>query len=264
MKPLLIRLCCLFCVFPLLVHCAHVTPLPPPPLFPSCSPDLILQKIQQDDIPQGLRGIAKVKVELPDKKFSVKEIIIVQNPHYLRLETLSPLGQPQFIAATDGDDLYLFYPSENKFYSGAASRGNLSLFIPLNLSLETVVSLISGRVPLIEYDDEQMACVVEGDFYVLRLSGRKQGRTQTLKLHRDHHELKTESYGEEEELLFTTQYGSYEKVGNVLFPKEIIVTVPHDGTKVRVRYKSVELLSQIDPDKFTLTPPQGVEILTLE
>jgi outer membrane lipoprotein-sorting protein len=203
-------------------------------------------------------------VELPDKKFSVKEIIIAQTPYYLRLETLSPLGQPQFIAATDGGELFLFYPSENKFYVGAASRRNLSLFIPLNLSLDTVVSLIMGRVPLIEYDDEQMVCEVQGDFYVLKLSGREGEQTQVLQLHRDQKELKTESYEEGGKLLFTTQYGSYERIGDVRFPREISITVPQDGTKVQVRYKSVELLSQIDSEKFMLAPPQGAEVLTLE
>ena len=131
--------------------------------------------IKENDTPASLKGIARIKVEAPDEKFSLKELVIIKRPGCLRLETLSPLGHPAFFAVTDGKELFLFYPSENKFYHGMASPENISVFIPLNLRLEEIVSILLGKVSLIDYDTDQVECQVEGGFYLLRLS-RDDGR----------------------------------------------------------------------------------------
>lgn len=265
MKPFLIQLsifCCFILVCP---HCARLK-ISTPSVSQVCSPQQILLKFKEGEgTPTGLKGIAKIKVESPDEKFSVKEIVIVKRPQCLRLETLTPLGHPEFFAATDGRELFLFSPSENKFYQGIASNKHISSLLHINLSLEEIVSIILGKVPLIDYDAVQVECQMEGDFYVLKLSTRDKKFKQVIKVsHSDQTMVESETYKQEEGLILTAQYKRYEKIGGISFPREITVTMPRDETKVRIRYKEIELLSVIDSDQFRLTPPQGVEVLPLE
>ena len=119
------------------------------------------------------------------RTFSVKELIIAQKPNRLRLETLSPLGQPGFYAATDGQELFLFAPSENTYYHGSATPRNLGLIIPLHLALEEMVSVILGCVPLIDYDADHTGCTANENGYVMRLEGSDESTTQVLTLSRD-------------------------------------------------------------------------------
>ena len=204
-------------------------------------------------------------MESPKEKFSVKEIVITKKPQCLRLETLNPLGQPLFFIVTDGKELSLFSPSENKFYRGIASRKNVSLFFHVNLGLEETVSIILGKVPLIEYDAEHVECQREADFYVLKLSTKDKKLTQILKVNlSDQKVVESETYKQGEGLILTAQYKRYEKIGGISFPREITVTMPRDETRVKIHYKEIELLSEIDPDQFRLLPPQGVEVLPLE
>jgi len=222
-------------------------------------------RFKEEGIPIGIKGIAKIRVESPDKKFSVKEVVIAKRPQYLRLETLSPLGHPAFFVVTDGRELFLFSPSENKFYHGIASPKNMSLLLPLSLSLEETISIMLGKVPLIDYDSEQVKCRVKGDFCVLRLSTRDGRFTQVLKVSLYGQKvIESETSEQGEGLILSTKYRYYEKLGETLFPKEISVSMPHDKTKVKVSYKRIELLSEIDPAQFRLTPPQGVEVIPLE
>lgn len=204
-------------------------------------------------------------MELPDEKFSVKEIVIAKRPRCLRLETLNPLGHQVFFIVTDGKELSLFSPPENKFYRGIASSKNISLFFHINLSLEKMVSIMLGKVPLIDYDAEQVDCRAKGDFCVLSLSTKDGSFRQVLKVNL-HSQKVTESktYRQGEGLILSTKYGDYEKMGKILFPKEITISMPRDKTKVKVSYKKIELLSEIDPDIFRLTPPEGVKVLPLE
>ena len=222
-------------------------------------------KIGEESIPTGLKGIAKIKVESPDEKFSVKELVIAKRPKCLRLETLGPLGHPEFFAVTDGEKLFLFSPSENKFYQGIASPSNISSFIRLSLGLEETVSIMLGNVPLIDYDAEQAECQVDGNFCVLRLSTKDGRLKQVLKFDLYGQKVvESETYGEGEELTLSVKYRHHEKIGEILFPRDIRVAMPRDSTSVKVRYKKIEFLSEVNPAKFRLTPPQGVEVLPLE
>lgn len=265
MKPFLVQLsifCCFILVCP---HCARLK-ISTPSVSQVCSPQQILLKFKEGEgTPTGLRGIAKIKVESPDEKFSVKEIVIAKRPQCLRLETLTPLGHPEFFAATDGRELFLFSPSENKFYQGIASNKNISSLLHINLSLEETVSIILGKVPLIDYDAEQVEDRVKGDLCILKLSSKDERFTQVLKINLNNQKVvASETYSGGEGLILSIKYGGYARIGEMLFPREIIVSLPQDKTILKINYKKIELLSEINPAEFKLTPPEGVEIVTLE
>ena len=158
-----------------------------------------------------LKAIAKIKVESPDETFSVKELIIAQKPNRLRLETLSPLGQPGFYAATDGQELFLFAPSENTFYHGSATPRNLGLSIRLHLRVEEMVAVILGRVPLIDYDADHLGCTVKEDGYVMQLRGRDENTTQVLTFSGDYlRVVASETYVNDGNWPASINYADYE------------------------------------------------------
>ena len=209
--------------------------------------------------------MAKVKVKTADEKFSVKELIVAQRPDLLRLETLSPLGHPQFFAVANGEALYLFAPSENTFYYGTTSPQHMSSFLPLNLSLENVVPLILGGVQLIDYDTEHVGCQVLGDYYSVQLWAEDENTRQVLTVGLQNLTvMASEIYHNREELYFSAQYEDYETTGEILFPKKITVFMPRDNTTVTIKYKQLEFLAEIDPAEFSLTVPQGAEVVHLQ
>ena len=254
-----------FFVFVILPCCTHLkTPLTKPPQQ-HCSLEEILLTIRDTGAPRGLKGLAKVKVKSAGEKFSVKELIVAQKPNLLRLETLNPLGHPQFFAVTNGEELFLFAPSENRFYYGNTSPSNMSSFLPISLSLENVVPLVMGGVPLIDYDTEQVVCQVMGDYYFLQLWAKDEDTRQVLTIGLDNlRVMESQIYHNREELYFSATFEDYEINEEVLFPKKITIFMPDDDTTVTINYKKLEFLADIDPAKFQLTAPQGAEILHLQ
>ena len=254
-----------FFVFVILPCCTHLkTPLTKPPQQ-SCSLEDILLKVRDTGAPQGLKGLAKVKVKSAGEKFSVKELIVAQKPNLLRLETLNPLGHPQFFAVTNGEELYFFAPSENRFYYGNASPSNMSSFLPLSLSLENVVPLVLGGIPLIDYDAEQVGCQVMGDYFFLQLWAKDGDTRQVLTVGSDNlRVMESRIYHKREELYFSATFEDYEMTGEVLFPKKITIFMPEDDTTVTINYKKLEFLTDVDPAKFQLTVPQGAEVVHLQ
>ena len=264
MKQFLVRLAILCCFIFTLPYCTHLKRPAPISVYQTCFPHQILSMIKENDTPAGLKGIARFKVESQDEKFSVKELVIAKQPGCLRLETLNPLGQPGFFAVTDGKELFLFSPSENKFYHGMASPENMSVLIPLNLRLEEIVSILLGKVSLIDYDTDQAECQAEGDFYVLRLFTKDGRLKQVLKISLSGQKVVESKTYEEEALILAVKYGHYESMEGELFPKDISISMPHDKTKVNVRYNKIEFFSEINSAAFRLIPPQGVEVISLE
>jgi outer membrane lipoprotein-sorting protein len=216
-------------------------------------------------IPGALKGIAKVKVRSSDKSFSVKEFISVQSPHSLRLETLTPLGHPVFYAVTDGKEVFLFDPSEKKFYFGSASPQTVALFIPLSLGIEELVPIVLGRMPLIDYDDGKVSCEEAEGFYSLQLSAKDGSVLQLLKVSVDNLAVvESATYEPGGTLIISVQFGDYEMIGDVFFPKRISIFMPRDETRVMISYKKLEILPEISFDEFRLTAPQGVEVIPLK
>ena len=266
MKSFLVPRAAVYCFFLFLLPCCtHLTKPASQRIYAPCSPQEILPIIMDTGIPAALKGIAKVKVRSSDESFSVKELISAQRPYSLRLETLNPLGQPVFYAVTDGKEVFIFSPSENKFYSGRTSPQTLSLFISLSLSIEELVPIVLGRMPLIDYDDGQVSCEEADDFYSLQLSAKDGSEVQLLKISVDNPTVvESATYEQGGVLISSVQFGDHEMIGDVLFPKRISIFMPHDETRVVIRYKKLEILPVISSDEFRLTAPQGVEVVPLK
>jgi len=256
----------LYCLLLLLLPCcAHRKTLTVQRVYPPCSPQEILPIITDTGIPVALKGVAKIKWRSSDETFSVKELVSAQSPYYLRLETLNPLGQPVFYAVTNGNEAFMFVPSEKKFYFGSASRETLSLFIPLSLGLEELVPIFLGRMPLIDYDDGLVSCEVADEFYILELSAKDGSMLQRLKISAGNFTVvEGGTYERGGELIISVQFGDYEMIGDVLFPKKISVFIPRDETRVIISYKQLDILPEISADEFRLTAPQGVEVVPLK
>jgi hypothetical protein len=219
--------------------CTHLKPPSPYPGADRCPDNHVLLDALLIPPPSVVKGIAKIKVESPEETFSVKELIIAQTPDRLRLETLSPLGQPGFYAATDGQ-------------------------IPLRLGVEDMVSVIRGSVLLIAYDADHLRCSAKEEGYVLQLKGRDENTTQVLTFSRDGLQVVTSETYSREGLTCSVRYADYEPAGSIAFPRTITVFLPSEQTTVRINYKKVEFLPDIDSSLFSLSAPPGAKIVPLE
>lgn len=256
-------LCCLILCFS--PCCAHRTTPPAQSVYRPCSPGEILPVILNANSPAALKGIAKVKVRSSDRAFSVKERISVQSPSSLRLETVSPLGHSEFYAVSDGKEVFLFVPSEKKFYVGSASPQTLSMFLPLSLGMEELIAIMLGRTPLIDYDSEAVSCGVTNDLYIIQLKAGEENLLQVVKVDVKTLTLRESGiYEQGENLTVSVQYDDYEAIGDVLFPRTIRIFMPRDETQVTISYRKLELLAEIDAEEFRLTAPQGAHVVPLK
>ncbi len=203
----------------------------------------------------SLRGLAQVRSDGPEGRFSVRQAILAAKPDRLRAETLSMFGSPLMVLATDGTTLRAWLPGQNRFYAGPATTAGLHRFLHLPLALPDLVRLLQYDIPLLEgqatasrLDDAWQLVTVAGELRaVVRFDAAL--RPVSFRL------LRTD------ETLFSVSYDHFATDG---FPRRIRFTQGTGKRTLEIEFKSLELGPEIGDSLFRLKPPPGAVVYPLQ
>jgi|GEM_PF-1367318 len=243
------------------------------PIKPLSSPDDILKKIViREGKIKDLKGIAKVRITSADKNHSLKEVIIVQMPSSLRMETLGFFGQPLFFLTAKHNRLSILSLSENKFYKGEFTPKNLSIIFPLYLKSKDLFSILLGSTPLIDHVDMDIGIVPEENLYLVRFSQRGGITRQFIWIDPLNFSIiKSEIYDSSGNPLLKVKFGNYKTINDLLFPMSTTISLPssrdtaHSApTEIGIDYSELEINTGINRNSFDLDVPPGVTIVYLD
>ena len=165
--------------------------------------------------------------------------VLVERPASIRLEALTPLGDPAAVLVATGGKFSLLDLRNNVFYRGPATPENLSRLIPAPLTADELVSLVTGEVPRAgepqdahrfgdgyQLDFVNQKAWLGADFRVTKIT--RPGWTVTL----DDHDAGV--------------------------PHTLQLEAPN--TKVELRLRNVQTGVKPPASAFQLAPPQGMKI----
>ncbi|MBI4618869.1 MAG: DUF4292 domain-containing protein [Desulfobacterales bacterium] len=236
------------------------------PIKPLSSPDDILKKvvIREEKI-EDLKGIAKVRITSADKNYSLKEVIIVQKPSSLRMETLGFFGRPLFFLTAKDNRFSVLSLIENKFYQGKVTPEKLSTVFPLYLKSKDLFSILLGSTPLIDHADMDIGIVQEENLYLVRFSQQGGITRQFIWIEPLNFSImKSEIYDSSENLILKVEFDNYKMVNSLLFPMSTSVSLPLRSTKIKIDYSELEINTGINRNSFDLDVPPGAKIVYLD
>jgi outer membrane lipoprotein-sorting protein len=243
-----------------------------PLLFSACAPLPILPPVappgeevfQQVKARQGavlgLKGLAQVKVSSPEKSFSNQEVLFARRPGFLRVESLSPLGTPLFYLVTDGKEIRLYDPGENRYYRGGWRNDALSFALPLTLPSEEVVLFLLGGVPLMDPESISLRPETQEGLWILDLRSSARGERQTLWVHpRFFYIVRADLQrpGSSYQLF----YSDFRPVKEILFPHEMRLFAADRKIRISVEFSEVDLNPEWKDQDFSLPVPRGATVL---
>ena len=243
------------------------------PIKPLSSPDDILKKIViREGKIKDLKGIAKARITSADKNYSLKEVIIVQMPSSLRMETLSFFGQPLFFLTAKHNQLSILSLSENKFYKGEFTPKNLSIVFPLYLKSKDLFSILLGSTPLIDHIDMDIGIVPEKNLYLVRFYQQGGITRQFIWIEPLNFSImKSEIYDSSGNLVLKVEFDNYKTINDLLFPMSTSISLPssrgtvnHAPAKIEIDYSELEINTGINQHSFDLDAPPGVTIVYLD
>ena len=240
--------------------CATLPVLPPQPP----SPESLLQQVgARLQALQGLKGLARVKVSSPEKNFQAQEVLLVRRPAFLRIESLGPFGTPQLYLVTDGHELSLYNPGENRYYLGQATASHLSSALPVPLEPKEVVAFLLGGLPLSDYEISSVHGDREEGLWVLDLVSASRGERQSLWIHpQSFLILRAEFHRPGASYCLT--FVDFHQIQSFLFPERILFTSLESKAQISVDYQEVELNPNWKKEDFHLPVPHGARVIPLE
>jgi outer membrane lipoprotein-sorting protein len=237
--------------------CATLPTLAPQPPIPE---DLLEQVVARLQALQGLKGLAQVKVSSPERTFRAQEVLFIQRPGFLRVESLGPLGTPQLYLATDGRELSLYDPGENRYYRGPATAHHLSSVLPVALEPEEAVALLLGGFPFIHYEISSVRGDRKEGLWVLELASASREERQIFWVHpQTFCILRAEFHHRRSSRLLT--FADYRPIQGLLLPMRIQLTSLEPKAQVFVEYQEVEINPDWNRKDFQLPVPRGATVV---
>jgi len=207
--------------------------------------------------------LAHVRFSSPGKSFRTQQVILAKRPAFLRLETLSLLGNPQFYLVTNGQDLSMYNPGENRYYRGRANARYFSSLLPLPLDPEEIVALLLGSFAILPHGEASVRSDPQEKLWILDLNDSSQGTTQTLGVEPQSGQVFYTEYrfrGITRRLSFE----DFRSSANHSFPYRILFDSSESRTHLTVEYTDVEINPAWTDEDFHLPVPRGAQILPLE
>lgn len=228
------------------------------------SPEDLLSQLQKhEQAIQGLKSLAQVKVSVQGKSFTTQDVLYVRRPSFLRIESLSPLGTPQFYMVTDGQELNLYYPGENKFYQGRVTNRLLSSALFITLEPEEVVAVLLGSLPWVHYESPSLQEDRREGLWLLDLFSTPGEEPQHLWVDPETRQI-TQAEFHSPKLSGRLNFSDFRSHKNLLFPMRIQLHLPESKTQFLVEYQDLEINPTWDVQDFQLSLPRGATLIPLE
>ena len=237
-------------------------PLPasPPPETPPGkwreTEEMVEILVQRMDQFRSLRALASVYYSGTDGSGGFQEVVLVQRPQRVRLETLSPLGVVLLVTA-DGDEISGFHPREGLFFRGRSSKQNLLRYTQIPLELGELTSLLMGLPPF----EARGLWEGNGSSIMRELGG---GWKETISFHSTL-EIPTDwrRTDPEGKVELKAQFADFSSSAGY-FPLKIFLEAPPQQKRLQIRYDEPDLNIELAPGLFVQEKPENAKEVPLE
>ena len=204
----------------------------------------------------SVRALAQVEYSGPEGKHGFQEVVVIERPDRLRLETLSYLGAILIVTANDRE-IIGYHPREGVFVRGARTKENMLRYTQIPLELDEITSLLIGLPPVGSSTPKQ-----EGNTLVFSTDGQKKDAV-TFEAQQPV-PTKWERFDGSGALEMSAQFSDYISTSAGLFPSKITIEARAQKKKVEIRYQEPELNAKISADLFTQQKPPHAQEVPIE
>jgi hypothetical protein len=211
---------------------------------------------------QTFTATARIEINHQGERYPLKIAVMMKRPAFLRLESIPLLGPPDFFLSVANDELRVYLPGKNAFYTGRAVPQNISRFFPIFIPAAEMISLLMGIAP--DNREESPALRGEQEERYYRVDGyASDRRTRSLWIDPSGNRLvRIRTFMEGETVAYEVAFAEHTLVGESFMPQR--VTITGDGiAALSLRYTDL-LPIAADPESFPLPLPEGIIPILLD
>lgn len=199
-------------------------------------------------------------IRTPRGRIPLTVALVFRYPDLLRIESLPPIGPTDFLLVADGTTLAAYFPIQGKYYTGKATAGNLSRFLPVSFSPRDIVSLLMGRAPTLPEKGATVNAVADGLLCRIdeKLPGGKTRSSWIDPVRKRCVRAEVRSFFGTVE--YAAEFLDFAEGDETGIPRRIELTSGNGaGTGVTIRYLELQRTAEGDPSLFVFpAPPEAV------
>lgn len=244
-----------------LTGCRTVPPSPPAAAVSSA--DELLARLQnRARTNEGLQARGRITSLSPQRNYSGTVLLKARRPASLRVDILDLLGRRALSFATNGRQVQILSPQENKFFQGPASPRNLLAFIPPSITLEQAVRLLTGALPLSSGPPSKFEYQAAAGQYYLEWRRGEALQERLWVAAQGLYPMKEEYYGGAPQPRFSVEWADFGQPAPD-FPGKTTLKSEAPKLELRLSYTELRLNPPLPEAVWTLTPPPGVPAVQL-
>jgi hypothetical protein len=207
-------------------------------------------------LPQTLTCDAKAFVQAQQGgRFELH--VSVKRPDSIRIEALTPVGDPAAVLVASSGKFALIDLRDNVYYRGPATPQNLSRLIPVPMTPEALVAVITGAIPELP-GAQPSAAKREGDGSQLTFTAP--GVSQQVSLGGDLRVLQVQRTTDQGKLIWKVSLDQHDGASGAQLPMLLHLDAPDARTQVDLRLRNVVTGKEPPASAFLLAVPQGMRV----
>ncbi len=225
-------------------------------------PQVVLKALRERaEAMSSLSGQLALEVWQKGERVRLRQLVLVQRPDKIRVDTLSPFDQPLSMMASDGASVSIYSLEKKRFWRGPATPDNLARLVPLRLEGDELAAVLRGSVPVLEGAEAAIDWDADVGCYRIDLTGP--ARRQRLCVEPKALRVLESSVWRGDELQYTAKFGQYTDEGPPV-PQRMRFEVPAEDLQVDVRVVDFKANPAVPEDAFAVEPPRGIEVEPLD
>jgi outer membrane biogenesis lipoprotein LolB len=198
----------------------------------------------------------RVTLVSPEQNATGTALIKGKLPETLRVDLKDPLGRSVLSFYTDGQQVEILFPRENKLLTGPATPTNLAAFIPAGVKLPQALRLMVGDLPLSQGKPARLT--QESGMYILEWQAPDGTLQERLWVSAGEVQpVKDEWYGPGGQLIFSAELGDYGKVA-IDRPAHVKLATTKPRVELLLTYKDFTPNATLTPADLVVPRPPGV------
>jgi len=242
--------------------CAPLRPKPDTVSLPPAE-TLVDELRQKQDRLQSFAGRGRLRFKDPWSHYSFDVNVAAIRPDRLRLQAFDLMGRPVMILTANHEELSLLDYRQAILYRGEATPENLSRFLPLNLRIEDVITLLAGQKPLGPFvrAEVKLDRDFSGDYWRLELT--RPGEQLVDLIWMVPHSLKisrSEIGPPRQEPWFRLEFSDYQDLAGQSAPLHIFWADLKNKAETAVVYEEFRIDPDLPATLFSLPSPPGIKV----
>lgn len=180
---------------------------------------------------------------------------VAENKNKITLVLRDILGRPIASLAADGEWVYFISHADNTFYKKHSDNAGLEDFISVPVKIKDVILLLSGRVPVYEFDSAVVAGAENGRC-ILVLKKKWTGIAEKIYFGRDCQDAaEVELLGAAGDLIYRASFEGEKDVKGYKIPSRLVVS-NDAGDYLRIDIERFWANVPVSRSAFVLNPPE--------